>query len=49
MAESSSRPSVIASFGSGEIQEDFEGEEIPENPNYGYDNYNYPKAYRMSN
>ena len=50
MAKSSSRPSVIASFGSGEIQEDLEGEEIPKNPDYGYDeayyyNYGYVKAY----
>ena len=50
MAESSSRPSVIASFRSGEIQEDLEGEEIPKNPEYGYDeayyyNYGYVKAY----
>ena len=44
------RPSIIASFGSGVIQEDLKGVEIPENPNYGYDeayynNYSYVKAY----
>ena len=46
-------PFVIASLGSGKIQEDLEGVKIPENPYYGYDeayydSYNYPRAYRMS-
>ena len=43
-------PSVIASLRSGEIQEDLEGVEIPENPDYEayYDNYDYPRTYRMS-
>ena len=44
------RPSIFASFRSGEIQEDLEGVEIPENPDYVYDeayysNYGYVEAY----
>ena len=44
------RPSIIVIFGSGVIQEDLKGVEIPENPDYEayYDNYDSPRTYRMS-